>query len=550
MTATTLPASARATTGGALAGTGTLLRFMLRRDRVRFPAWTLGLALLMGYFTTALGSVYTTTEQLESVSAFSTSPAGAVFGGPGYGYDAITLERFLSGQYGLYLMLGAALMALLTVTRHTRAEERSGRAELVRANVVGRSAQLTAALALTALMCVTTAVLVTAIALAAGYATAGSAVFGASVGAAGLVFGGIAAIAVQVFAYPRGASGLTGAALGAAFVLRGIGDMSAVQDGAAAWLSWLSPLGWSQQAAPYVLDRWWPLALSTACAAATAAAGYRLSGRRDLDAGLVPPRPGPPRAAAWLRTAPALAFRLQRAAIIGWSAALLVAGAAYGAFAAPMADGLEDAPEDLVAVMGGGDDLVAGYLGVMGLTMAFTVAVFALLAVRSVQGEESAGRTEPVLATAAGRTGWLGGNLAVTALAVPWLLLLAGLGTGAAAAIGTGDAALLWETTLGHLAHTPAVWVLLAAAGLLYGALPRGLPVVWAVLGHGVVAGLFGPVLDLPGAVAAASPFAHVGEYPREDVSAAASGVLVLVAAAFAALALRAFGRRDLTGTA
>ena len=199
MTATTLPAPVRSASGGALAGTGVLLRFMLRRDRVRVPAWTLGLALLMGYFTTALNSVYSPTEQLESVSSFSTSPAGAIFGGPGDGYDAITLERVLSGQYGLYIMLGAALMALLSVTRHTRAEERSGRAELVRANVVGRSAQLTAALILTALMCVTAAVLVTAIMLAAGYAAAGSALFGASVGAVGLVFGGIAATAVQAW---------------------------------------------------------------------------------------------------------------------------------------------------------------------------------------------------------------------------------------------------------------------------------------------------------------------------------------------------------------
>jgi ABC-2 type transport system permease protein len=281
-----------------------------------------------------------------------------------------------------------------------------------------------------------------------------------------------------------------------------------------------------------------------------AAAGYRLAGRRDLDAGLVPPRPGPPGAAAWLRSAPTLAFRLQRAAITGWSIALLVAGVAYGAFAQPMADGLDDAPEDLIAVMGGGDDLVAGYLGVMGLTMAFTVAVFAILAVQSVRAEESAGRTEPVLATAVSRTGWLGGNLAVTALAVPWLLFLAGLGTGAAAAIGTGDAALLWRTILGHIAHTPAVWLLLAAAGLLYGALPRAVPVVWAVLGYGVVAGFFAPILDIPGSAVDVSPFAHVGEYPREDVSAAAVGVLVLLAAVLTVLALRTFNRRDLTSKA
>lgn len=546
MTAATVPASAGGL-GDGLAGTGTLLRFMLRRDRVRFPAWTLGLALLMGYFTTVLGSVYTTTEELEAVTAFSASPAGALFGGPGHGYDAITLERFLAGQYGLYIMLGAALMALLTVTRHTRAEERSGRAELVRANVVGRSAQLTAALTLTALMCVAAAVLVAGVLLAARYDAAGSVLFGASAGAAGLAFAGIAAIAVQVFSYPRAASGLSGAVLGGAFALRGIGDMAAVQDGGLAWLSWLSPIGWSQQTAPYVLDRWWPLALSAAFAAVTAAAGYRLSVRRDLDAGLVPPRPGPPRAAGWLRDAPTLAFRLQRAGIVGWSVALLVAGVAYGAFAQPLAEGLDDAPEELIAVMGGSEDLIAGYLGVMGLTMALTVGVFAILAVQSVRTEETSGRTEPVLATAVGRTGWLGGNLAVAAVAVPWLLFLAGLGTGAAAAAGIGDAALLWETALGHVAHAPAVWLLLAAAALLYGALPRLVPVVWVVLGYALVAGLFAPVLDLSDGLVRLSPFAHVGEYPREDVSFTAVGVLTALTAVLTAAALWAFRRRDLT---
>ncbi|HEY8480686.1 MAG TPA: hypothetical protein VIL71_12740, partial [Spirillospora sp.] len=528
-------------------GTGTLLRFMLRRDRVRFPAWTLGLALLMGYFTAALGSVYTSTEELEAVSEFSATPAGALFGGPGYGYDAITLERFLAGQYGLYVLLGVALMALLTVTRHTRAEERSGRSELVRANVVGRSAQLTAALVLTALMCATAAVLITGVLLAAGHATAGSILLGASAGAAGLVFGGVASVAVQIFAYPRAASALTGAVLGAAFVLRGIGDMAAVQDVGPSWLSWSSPLGWSQQTAPYVLDRWWPLALSAAAAAVTTAAGYRLSRRRDLDAGLVPPRPGRPRAAAWIRGAPTLALRLQRGAITGWSVALLVAGVAYGAFAQPMADGLDGAPDELIAVMGGGHDLIAGYLGVMGLTMAFTVTVYAVLAVQSLRTEETAGRTEPVLATAVTRAGWLTGNLAVTAIAVPWLLFVAGLGTGAAAAVGTGDTALLWETVLGHVAHAPAVWLLLAAAALLYGIVPRLLPVVWVGLGYGVVAGLFAPALELPDDVVGVSPFAHIGEYPREDVNVVAAALLALLAALLVACAVRGFGRRDLT---
>jgi ABC-2 type transport system permease protein len=61
--------------------------------------------------------------------------------------------------------------------------------------------------------------------------------------------------------------------------------------------------------------RWWPLVLSVGFAAA-AACGYLLAAHRDGDAGLLAARRGHPEAAPWLRSALALAFRLQRASLI------------------------------------------------------------------------------------------------------------------------------------------------------------------------------------------------------------------------------------------
>ncbi len=287
MTATTPHRTTPVGTGTAVTGTGNLLRFMLRRDRFRLPAWTLGLPLLMTYFAAALDTIAQTPEDLAGLTAFTSSPAGALFGGPGFGFDDLTIERFLAGQYGLYVLLGAGLMGLLTVVRHTRTEERTGRAELVRANVVGRHAQLTAALTLTTVMAVLVALLIGAMMTSRGFDAGGSMLFGASVGAVALAFAGIAAVTVQLSEYPRAASGTAGTALGAAFVLRGLGDMAAVQGSGPSWLSWLSPIGWSQQTAAYVHDRWWPLAIALAFAATTAATGYVLSARRDFA------RPGP-----------------------------------------------------------------------------------------------------------------------------------------------------------------------------------------------------------------------------------------------------------------
>jgi ABC-2 type transport system permease protein len=532
-----------------LTGVGRLLWFMLRRDRIRLPGWVFGLTLMMAYFTTALKSLLATPEDVAGMAGFASTPVGALFGGPALGYDNLTIERFLASQYGLYILLGAALMGLLTVTRHTRAEERSGRAELVRANVVGRHAQLTAALVLAALMSALVAVLIAGVMAGAGFDTTGSVVFGAGVGAGGLVFAGIAAITVQLSEYPRAAAGMAGTALGAAFVLRGLGDMAAVQGSGPAWLSWLSPLGWSQQTGPYVFDRWWPLVLSLLFAGVTAAAGYILAGRRDHGAGLVPPRPGSPVAASWLRSPRTLAFRLHRGSLIGWSVALLVAGLAYGAFTQPMLDGFADAPEDLIAVMGGGEDMLNGFLGLMGLMMAFTVSVFVVLAMQSVRGEETDGRAEPVLATAVSRPDWLGGHVAVIGLGVVWLLLVAGTGMGVGAAMSTGDGGLIGDLIVGHVAHTPAVWLVLAVAALVYGAVPRALPAVWLIVGYGMVVGFFAPILDLPVAAVNLSPFEHVGEYPLEDIGVGAMLLLATGTGLVAAAALGTFRRRDLVTT-
>lgn len=266
-----------------LAGTSTLIRLMLRRDRVKLPVWVGGI-----------------------------------------GLDAPTLERVVANGYGLYLLVLAALMSILLVVRHTRGEEPTGRAGLLRANVVGRHAALTAALAVAVITTALAGLVTTGAMIAAGgFGTGGSLLLGAAVTATGLAFAGIAAVSVQLTEYSRTATSVTGTVLGLAFVVRAAGDMAHMGGTA---LSWLSPLGWAQQTGPFVLDRWWPLVLLIALAAVGAAAGYALSTRRDLGASMVAARPGPSRARPRLGTPAGLALRLQRASILGWAIGLAVTG--------------------------------------------------------------------------------------------------------------------------------------------------------------------------------------------------------------------------------
>jgi ABC-2 type transport system permease protein len=529
-----------------LAGVGTLVRFLLRRDRIKLPAWTGGLGLFVVYLAVALPSVAATEEELRSATQLFADPVGRLLIGPGYGFDEPSFERFVANGYGLYFAIIAALMNILLVVRHTRLEEQTGRAELIRANVVGRAAPLTATLILAVITNLVAAVVVgVAMVGIAGFATAGSLVFAAGLAATGMAFAGVATVTAQLSQYPRAAAGMAGAVLGAAFLVRAGGDMAA--EGGTA-LSWLSPLAWAQQTAPFVLDRWWPLALSIVFAVSTIALGHLLAARRDLGASLVATRPGAHEASARLGTPVGLAVRLQRGNMIGWGAALAIGGLAFGAYTDALTDAFLDLPGAFTELFGA-DDLVDGYLAYMATFMAFLGGAYAVTAVQSLRGEETSGRAEPLLAAPVGRITWLATNLVVTTVGVVSIMAVTGLATGLGAVLVTGDTHHIPDLALAHLNQVPAVWVVLGIAALLLGALPRAVAGAWIIVAYGLVVGTFGPMLDLPEAVLELSPFAHPAEVPTETVRALPLLVLSAIAVGAAAIGLLAFRRRDLETT-
>lgn len=529
-------------------GTWRLLRFSLRRDRVKFPAWVLGITFMAVYFTNALPILFGGEEGLaETAGGFLTSTVVALFGGPGYGFDALTFPRLFVGVYGLYVLMLAVLMSILMVSRHTRIEEQSGRAELVRSSVVGRMAPLTAAVAITVLANVLVSVLIGLVLIGQEYAAADSFLFGAGVGAAGLVFTGITAITVQLTEFSRTASGIALIAMGAAYGIRTAGD--AMQEHGSA-LSWFSPLAWSQQTRPFVDGRWWPLLLSVAFAGLSIGVGYALARRRDFGAGLLRARPGPGRAAAWIDSPLTLAYRLHRGSIIGWGVFFLVWGYANGAIVEPVVDGLEGVSEEVLAIFGGdAGGLIDGYLASMGIYNAAMVAIFVVLGVLSLRGEEYGGRTEPVLATSASRWGWLGWNLVVIGFGSAVLAAVAGLTMGLGAAVGIGEPGLAWDVTLSHLAFIPAIWLILAVAGLAYGLLPGAVGVAWVLVVYSFLMGFFAPLWDLPQWVHNLSPFEHIPGIPVDDFVLTPLVALTLIAVAVGVAGLASFRHRDLVAT-
>ena len=166
--------------------------------------------------------------------------------------------------------------------------------------------------------------------------------------------------------------------------------------------------------------------------------------------------------------------------------------------------------------------------------------------VAALEGATEGLRAEPVLATPVSRTAWLLSWIMVTALGILWLLLLAGLGNGLGAGLTMGDWELLVPVVIGHIMHTPAVWLLLGIAVALYGFAPRFIGLSWLVFVYSTMLSFFGEMLNLDEAVLATSVFRHVGEYPAQDISWSAVGGLTLFGVTLTAIGSLCFRRRDL----
>ncbi|MFE9556336.1 ABC transporter permease [Streptomyces sp. NPDC006703] len=530
------PVRVRFRSAGELTGTGALLRLALRRDRVMLPVWALALGSLVASGASTLEKVYATAAQRADV-AHSMGRNGSLRAlyGPVFGDSVGGLTAWRFGGFGYVL---AAVMSLLIVVRHTREEEETGRQELLSSAMVGRRAPLTSALLAALVANAAVALIITAGLAESTGNTAGSAALGLTTAAIGMLFASLAAIMAQLTESARLAKGLTGAVLGAAFLLRAAGD-TATRD-ASSVLDRLSPLGWAENVRPYADERWWALLLITAAALAQGTAAYVLAGRRDIGMSFVAPRPGP--AEGSITTAYGLARRLQRGGVIGWTLGFALAGLLFGGMTNGAADLVGDNAQtkEIIQRMGGQSGLTDAFLATMVGMLGMVAALYATSSVLRLHGEETGQRAEPVLANAVGRVRWAAGHLVIAFGGSALIMVVGGLGL----AVGYGGRT---GPVLGAaLVQLPAVWTLAGLAMLLYGAFPKLAQAALAVVGVCLALGWIGPALNLPRAVLGLSPFGRLPKLPGTPMAWTPVLVLTLIAAALVTAGLAAFRRRDL----
>lgn len=534
-----------------------LYRQRLRRDRWQLISWILSIGVLAWFAVEAIGKTFGDEASRAQVLQLATAtPAILVLRGLARGpqLDAFTFFEIFS-----FIALLAALMNTFMAVRHTRAEEESGRAELVSSTSAGRWTPLVTTIVHGLVADVLVAVATALGFMGGGLDPAGSIVAGLATGAVGFAFLGVGLLAGEFFSTSRGANGISSAVVMIAYLLRGFGDATGQvsTDGmtvTAAWPSWISPIGWGQQTFAYTGNRLWPLLLPLALAAVCIAAVVGLMERRDVGASVLAGRAGRPDAGPTLRGPFSLAFRLQQGSIIGWCVGGLATGVLTGSLGAAIQSSIASSPQvssilrTMVEAQGTSMTqlLVAALFEIAGIL----AAACGLQAVIRLRQEEAAGTAELVLSRPLGRTRWLGSFLGLGAVSMVLVMLFTALGAWISL-VASGDTSSavgdVWQTAIDQL---PAALIYLSLPAAVFVVWPRAtIAAGWSLLGVGVVLGIYGGMLGFDQKVRDISPFTHTPVTTGAGTDWSGGFWMLGIAVVLALIALVAVRRREV-GTA
>ncbi|KUH93521.1 ABC transporter [Mycolicibacterium acapulense] len=528
------PRTQRHGRSNAWTGTADLLRLALRRDRLRLSVWVAVLTMLMAYAPAAMELAYPEEAQRLTRVDLLRTPAGMMMGGPMFGRNETDLGAMIANEMMLTLIVATSILAILTVIRHTRAEEESGAAELVLSSVVGRYARTAAALILVGVVNVMLTVTMTLAMAASGFSLIDTAAMCLGVTGVAMLFGSVAAVTAQLWRQSRTASGAAMAVLAVAAVVRGLGD---VIDNSGSALSWSSPIAWAQQMRAFVDLRWWPLALLIALTVALIAVAAALEGRRQYDAGVIPSTGEHPDARP-IRGVLGLHLTLQRGQTVGWTIGLFLGGLAFGSMTKSLLDAAET--NDVIRLMMAqqGTD---GVYTTMTQFLAAAASAYVVAAALRVHTDEGNGLGEAVLAGAVSRWRWLTTAVVSAVLGSVVLMFAAGLGNGLGAGLTVGEPNTVLRLTLAGLAFVPALGVMASVAAV---AVAMQRPVLgWLAVAFVVTALYLGPLLRLPQWLIDLSPIGRTTA--PIDYSVATLVLLAVLAAALTWVAGALYRHRD-----
>jgi len=530
-----------------------LLRQRARRDRVQLAVWVLCTGLLAFVTANAVGTTYGDTEERVGIMRLAVAnPSILLLRGLPQG---TSLPAFVFFQIFTYLALLAALMSTFLAVRHSRAEEESGRAELISATPAGRIRPTVATIVHGVLANLVLGVAVTLGLVTGGMPVDGSLVAGLATTAVGVAFLAVGLLAAQFAHTSRGANSISVALVLLAFLLRGVGDARGTPsaDGlriTSAWPSWLSPIGWAQHVGAFTANDPTPLLLCAGLALLCGGAVFALQSRRDSGASLLPGVAGRADARPWLRGPFSLAWRLQWPTIVAWCVGGALFGLVAGALSGVVVQAAEENPDlasTLQTLVPGKGTVTQVLISAMFGLVGFVAAACAAQGVIRARQEEAGGTAELLLATPLGRVRWLACYLLLGLVAIGLVLLSAALASTGAVFASGDDEAHIGESFAAAAAQIPAALCYLGVLALVFVLVPSITAALgWTLLGAGVFLGTFGGLIDLPRWARDLSPFTHTPVVLSAEADLSGAAWLVVVAVAAASVALVVMRRRQL----
>jgi ABC-2 type transport system permease protein len=529
---------------------------MLKRETIIGAVWILILVLFSAALAPGMSSMFDV-ESRQTFAATFDNPVMIAMMGPVYGANNYTEGAMYSNMMLLWVIITVAVMNIFLVSRHTRADEEKGRAEVVRSLPVGRLANLNATM-VTALIENVILGLLMGLGLAAtgvqNMGFAGSMLFGAVICFSGLVFAAITALFCQLSSSKGGATGLSFLILGVFYMIRAAGDMQGNEI-----ISCFSPLGLSQRSQVYVENHWWPIFILLVECLVISAIAYKLNSIRDLDQGFIPARPGKREASSFLRSPFGLAFRLLRNTIIIWIIVMFVLGASYGSIIGDINKFVGESPEylqiigvpaDYAATLSGAakEAMVQKYfMSFVSSMMALVSLIPLLMAAVKPRNEEKNNRAEHVLSRVVSRIKYMSGYTILAYVMSVLIPLATAFGIYSSTASLTVDAnpftlGMLLEA---NLAYLPALWVMIGVAVLLIGLMPKASGAIWGYFGFVLFASLTGQLIGLPEWLLSLSPIKHISQVLLVDVNFTPLIILTVIAAVLTAIGFIFYRKRD-----
>ncbi|GAA5031706.1 ABC transporter permease [Microbacterium fluvii] len=536
-----------------MSGFGALLAQRLRRDRMQVPLWAVGTALLAYLSYVGVAQSYGTEADREAL--LSTVMANRVillFRGLPSGADDGAFMLFLILPF---LVMMAAFMSTFLAVRHTRADEESGRAELVGATAAGRLTPLAATAAHGLIAGAILAALTTLAYLAVGLPVTGSLIAGCATGAAGLTFLGVGLVMGQLFRTPRAANAASVWIVLLTYLIAGIGSAlgtptSDLQRLESSWLVWLSPFGWAEQSRPFADDAGWPVVLCALVGLALVGLAFALQSVRDLGSSFVAERSGRPAARPALASPMALVWRLNTGALIGWAIGGLLTGMLATSLSAPLQETAASLPsvEAILTALSAGGSLEEGAVVIFFTMLGILAACCAVQVICRARQEETHGTAEIVLAAPVDRARWLADYVVVAFAGI--VIVVASAVVGALlgiASLDDPDWSLMTDVLVTGGGQVAAASVFLVITALVFVLAPRlTIPLGWTLVMVGMILGLFGPLFGFPDWLVNLAPIGVAPTMTSDGVDLKGLWWLLLAVAVGATATLSLMRRREL----